>query len=253
MTVILETEALPYPGVHNIRCLGGYETDAGGRTQADAVWRGCALTGIESDHHEDLLGRGLSTVIDLRSEGEIISAPNPLAEDQRVIYVNIPLFDGLAPLDQMADAAGGAFNMGIRYVRALDECQGNISRVLRTIAAAGPGGVYFHCTAGKDRTGIIAALLLSNAGVTREVVVAEYALTERLGASLMDRLRGAIRDRGASPERTEQILASAPDTMRRVLDYLDTEYGGPVAYLDRIGIDDGLRARLSARMTGGGI
>jgi protein-tyrosine phosphatase len=253
MTVILETQALPYPGVHNIRCLGGYETEGGGRTRADAVWRGCALTGIGADHHEDLLSRGLSTVIDLRRDDEIAAAPNPLAEDSRVIYVNIPLFDGLAPLDQMAEEAGGQFNMGIRYVRALDDCQDNIARVLRTIAAAGPGGVYFHCTAGKDRTGIIAALLLSNAGVAREVVVAEYALTARLGASLMDRLRVAIRERGATPERTEQILASAPDTMQRVLDYLDTEYGGPVAYLDRIGIDAALRARLAARLTGSGV
>lgn len=251
MTVILETEALPYPGIHNIRCLGGYETDSGARTRADAVWRGCSLNGIDVEHREDLLSRGLATVIDLRRGDEIASAPNPLADDPRVIYMNIPLFDGLAPLDRMAEEAGGGFNMGIRYVRALDDCQDNMARVLRAIAAAGPGGVYFHCTAGKDRTGLIAALLLSNAGVPRDVVVAEYALTARLGASLMDQLRVAIRDRGASPERTEQILASAPETMENVFAHLDTSYGGPVAYLDRIGIDAGLRAQLAARMTGG--
>lgn len=250
MTVILETQALPYPGVHNIRCLGGYETETGGQTRPDAIWRGCSLNGIGADHREDLLSRGLATVIDLRRGDEIAAAPNPLADDPRVIYVNIPLFDGLAPLDRMAEEAGGGFNMGIRYIRALDECQANMAQVLRTIAAAGPGGVYFHCTAGKDRTGLIAALLLSNAGVPREVVVAEYALTTRLGASLMDELRVAIRDRGASPERTEQILASAPDTMRKVLGYLDDSYGGPVAYLDRIGIDATLRAQLAGRLTG---
>lgn len=249
MTVILETEALPYPGVHNIRCLGGYETQSGARTRANVVWRGCSLNGIEGLHREDLIGRGLATVIDLRRGDEIASAPNPLADDPRVIYVNIPLFDGLAPLDRMAEEAGGRFHMGIRYVRALDECQDNMARVLRAIATAGPGGVYFHCTAGKDRTGIIAALLLSNAGVAREVVIAEYALTARLGASLMDQLRDAIQDRGVSPERTQQILASAPDTMREVLEHLDTAYGGPVAYLDRIGIDADLRARLADRLT----
>lgn len=250
MTVILETEALPYPGVHNIRCLGGYETERGAQTRADAIWRGCALNGIALEDREDLLGRGLSTVIDLRRADEIAAAPNPLADDPRVIYVNIPLFDGLAPLDRMAEDAGAGFNMGIRYIRAFDECQANIAQVMRTIAGAGPGGVYFHCTAGKDRTGIIAALLLSNAGVAREVVEAEYALTARLGASLMDQLRVAIRERGASPERTEQILASAPETMRAVLTYLDDTYGGPVAYLDRIGIDAGVRAQLAGRMTG---
>ena len=241
---------MPYPGVHNIRCLGGYETDRGRRTREDAVWRGCSLNGIGASYHEDLLARGLSTVIDLRRGDEIADAPNPLADDFRVIYVNIPLFDGLAPLDRMAEEAGGGFNMGIRYVRALDECQANIAQVMRTIAAAGPGGVYFHCTAGKDRTGLIAALLLSNAGVARDVVVAEYALTARLGASLMDELRVKIQGRGASPERTEQILASAPDTMHKVLKHLDDTYGGPVAYLDQIGIDAALRAQLAGRMVG---
>ncbi len=250
MTLTLDTRALPYPGVHNIRCLGGYTTETGTVTRMDAIWRGCALTGIEAEHREDLLSRGLATIIDLRRADEIEAAPNPLADDPRVIYVNIPLFDGLAPIERMAEEVDGQFNMGIRYVRALDECKDNMARVMRTIAAAGPGGVYFHCTAGKDRTGLIAALLLSNAGIPREVVVAEYALTARLGASLMDELRVAIQARGNTAERTEQILASAPETMTRVLGHLDTTYGGPVAYLDLIGIDAPMRAALAARLVG---
>ncbi|MGI3168659.1 tyrosine-protein phosphatase [Pseudooceanicola sp. C21-150M6] len=243
----LTTKALPYAGVHNIRSLGGYET-AMGPTRADAMWRGCALNGISVEDREDLLGRGLSTIIDLRRDDEIASAPNPLADDPRVIYLNIPLFDGLAPLDQMAEEVGGKFDMGIRYRRALDECQDNMARVMRAIAAAGEGGVYFHCTAGKDRTGLIAALLLSNAGVAREVVVAEYALTADLGRPLMDQLRVAIGARGATPERVEQIIASAAETMEATLAYLDVEYGGPVDYLDRIGIGTEMRRQLAARL-----
>ena len=217
MSVTLPTKALPYPGVHNIRCLGGYATDRGHVTRADAIWRGCPLNGIAAEHHEDLLSRGLSTIIDLRRDDEIAHAPNPLANDPRVIYVNIPLFDGLAPIDQMAEESGGTFDFGVRYIRALDTCQDNMARVMRTIAHAGPGGVYFHCTAGKDRTGMIAMLLLANAGVARDVIEAEYALTATLGASLMDELRAIIIDRGQTQERTAQILASRPETMRRVL------------------------------------
>lgn len=248
MSVTLETKALPYPGVHNIRCLGGYATDRGTTTRVDAVWRGCALTGIAPEHHADLLSRGLSTIIDLRRDDEIAHAPNPLADDPRVVYVNIPLFDGLAPIDQMAEETGGTFDFAVRYIRALDDCQDNMARVMRTIAGAAPGGVYFHCTAGKDRTGMIAMLLLANAGVAREVIVAEYALTATLGASLMDQLRAIIIDRGQTPERTAQILSSRPDTMRRVLDHLDTTYGGPIAYLDRIGIAAAMREKLAARL-----
>ncbi|MBY6165371.1 tyrosine-protein phosphatase [Pseudooceanicola nitratireducens] len=248
MTVTLTTQALPYPGVHNIRCLGGYETDQGGTTRADAIWRGCALTGIAPDDHEDLLARGLSTIIDLRRGDEIAHAPNPLADDPRVLYVNIPLFDGLDPIDRMAEETGGQFDFGVRYRLALDTCQENMAAVLRTIAQAAPGGVYFHCTAGKDRTGLIAMLLLANAGVHRDVIAAEYGLTARLGASLMDQLRAIIIDRGQTPERTAQILASEPRTMLGVLDHLDATYGGPIAYLDQIGIDAALRAQLVARL-----
>jgi len=248
MAIPLTTEALPYPGTHNIRCLGGYETDRGMVTQADAIWRGCSLNGIEPEHHEDLLSRGLTTIIDLRRDDEIASAPNPLANDPRVVYVNIPLFDGLAPIDRMAEESGGTFDFAVRYVRALDECQDNMAQVLRTIANAAPGGVYFHCTAGKDRTGMIAMLLLANAGVPRDVIAEEYGLTARLGASLMDELREIIIDRGQTPERTAQILASEPATMHRVLDHLEATYGGPIAYLDQIGIDSTTREKLATRL-----
>lgn len=248
MPVTLTTQALPYPGVHNIRCLGGYATAEGATTRADAIWRGCALTGIDAPHREDLIDRGLATIVDLRRGDEIAHDLNPLADDARVIYVNIPLFDGLAPIDQMAEETGGTFDFGIRYIRALDECQDNMAAVLRTIAQAAPGGVYFHCTAGKDRTGMIAMLLLANAGVDRDTIAAEYGLTTHLGAALMDRLRGIIISRGQTPERTDQILSSHPETMLRVLDHLDQTYGGPVAYLDHIGLDSATRATLAARL-----
>jgi protein-tyrosine phosphatase len=162
--------------------------------------------------------------------------------------VNIPLFDGLDPIDRMAEETGGQFDFGVRYRLARDTCQENMAAVLRTIAQAAPGGVYFHCTAGKDRTGLIAMLLLANAGVQRDVIAAEYGLTARLGASLMDQLRAIIIDRGQTPERTAQILASEPRTMLGVLDHLDATYGGPIAYLDQIGIDAALRAQLVARL-----
>jgi protein-tyrosine phosphatase len=251
MTIALTTEALPYPGVHNIRSLGGYRTETGQMTRDDGYWRGCALTGIEAPHRDDLIGRGLRHVVDLRMLGEVDSNPNPLAGDPRVSYVNIPLYAGLAPIDQMAQEADrdeGGFDMGYRYRRALDECQDNIASVLGHIAEAEEGGVYFHCTAGKDRTGIIAALLLSNAGVPRDVVVAEYALTERLGKPLMDRLRSAIQERGASADRARRVIASEPHTMAKTLVHLDEKYGGPVAYLERIGLDEAARRRLAARL-----
>lgn len=246
----LTIQPLDYAGVHNMRCLGGHPAAGGAQTRADAIWRGCALQDVSQADRDDMIGRGMVRIIDLRRDDEIAHAPNPLAGDARVEYMNIAVFDGLAPVDDMAKEAPGDFDMGFRYRRALDECQDNIARVLRAVAEAPEGIVYFHCTAGKDRTGLIAALLLSNAGVAREQVVAEYALTTRLGASLMDVLRVAIMARTNDAKRVEQVLASPPQIMAETLAHLDENYGGPVDYLRKIGLTDAERGVLAARLLG---
>lgn len=246
----LDTQALPYSGVHNIRCLGGHPTAENGLTRADAYWRGCALQGVSVDDLENMIDRGMTSIIDLRRDDEIDNAPNPLAQDRRVGYRNIALFDGLAPIDSMAQEAPGEFDMGYRYRRALDECQDNMAEVLNHVAQAPDGIVYFHCTAGKDRTGLIAALLLSNAGVERERVIAEYALTATLGASLMDHLAVSVLENTGDPKRVARILASPPEIMRATLVHLDDNYGGPIAYLEQIGLGADIRARLAQRLVG---
>ncbi|WP_163846781.1 tyrosine-protein phosphatase [Pseudooceanicola aestuarii] len=246
-----EITRLPYAGAHNMRCLGGHPLSVGGVTRADAIWRGDALQDLSAEDLDAARARGLRRIIDLRRDTEIDAAPNPLADVAGVTYLNIPLFDGLAPIDHLPRAHADEFDIGARYRMALDDCGANIARTLRAIAEVEDDGIaYFHCTAGKDRTGLTAALLLENAGVARQDVIAEYALTSTLGASLMEVLRTHIEGRGNSPERTARILSSDPATMERTLDHLDTQHGGAATYLETIGLDRAERVRLREMLGG---
>ncbi|MFC5758855.1 tyrosine-protein phosphatase [Rhizobium sp. GCM10022189] len=222
-------------GAHNVRDLGGYATGAGGLTRWRSLLRGDALHGLSAADIEALVAQDVTTVIDLRNGHEIALQPNRLEGDARVVYANIPLFAALAPIDMgAADAAG--FDMGERYCQALDSCQPAIAEVLATIARAPDGIALFHCTAGKDRTGLIAALILANAGVDDAVIIEDYALTGSVSGPLLGQLRARALTRGASAAFVDTVLASAPESMARALHHLASRYGGAGSYMAQIGM-----------------
>jgi protein-tyrosine phosphatase len=102
---------------------------------------------------------------------------------------------------------------------------------LKTIAHARPGGVLFHCHAGKDRTGLIAAVLLAALGVPNEIIAQDYALTN---PSLEHKRETTLSDPALSPDRRRylSVLTSAhPDTIMLTLAYLDQHYGNTAGYL----------------------
>jgi protein-tyrosine phosphatase len=234
-------------GAYNVRDLGGYETRDGGVTCWHSIFRGDALHALSEADIALLRNHGLSTVIDLRNAAEIALEANPFDGHAQVRYVNISVFSALAPVEMMA-ADYVAFDMGDRYCQALDKCQTAIADVLATIAAAPKGAVLFHCSAGKDRTGIIAALLLANAGVDETVIIEDYALTGTISGPLIANLRMRALARGIPGELAEIVLASAPHSMARALVHLDRTYGGVNRYLSEIGLSGAEIAELQRRL-----
>jgi len=237
-------------GIHNIRDLGGHPLPGGGRTRSGVYLRGDALRGLDTAGLQTLLDGGLVSILDLRSDAEVTEGPNPLERHDAVTYRHLPIYNGLATIDAMAKARPEGFDMGIRYRTALGDCRENFAEALTHLSEAGEGATLFHCTAGKDRTGLIAALLLLNAGVAREDVVKDYAATTTHGAGLIDTLRQKARARGADPEHSERILASKPDTMRATLEWLDDTHGGATDYMRGIGVSAAAVERLRARLAG---
>lgn len=236
-------------GAHNVRDLGGYRTRDGRLTRWHSIFRGDALHALSDADMAVLHSHNLATVIDLRNAAEIALEANPFEGHARVRYVNTSVFSALAPVEMMA-ADYEAFDMGDRYCQALDKCQAAIAEVLARIAAAPEGAVLFHCSAGEDRTGVIAALLLANAGVDETTIIEDYALTGTISGPLIANLRVRALARGVPADLADIVLASAPQSMARALAHLDDAHGGVHSYMMRIGLSgvqiEMLRSRLIA-------
>ncbi|SEQ14411.1 protein-tyrosine phosphatase [Devosia sp. YR412] len=233
----------PLPDTHNIRDLGGYARATGGTTQWNRILRGEALHYLRDESVAQLTDQHLALVIDLRGPHETTVTPHPFIDHPTVAYRNIVLFNALAPI-AMAEAP---FDMSKRYCDALDTCGPQLAEVLRAIITAQPGIVLFHCTAGKDRTGVIAALLLALAGASRADIVADYALTAE-AEGLIGQLRQRAIAAGGQPEHIDRVLASDAGTMEIMLDHLDAAHGGINAYLASIGLTPSEVTQLTDRL-----
>jgi protein-tyrosine phosphatase len=235
-------------GAHNVRDLGGYPTACGNTTRWGTILRADALHELSPSDVDTLIGLRLRTVIDLRSDAELAREPSVFADHAGVRYHHIPIFDGLDPVEAMAAANGGPFELAIRYREAIDRCRPAIVTALLAVADAEDGVVLFNCTAGKDRTGIIAAILLGLAGVSTDDIAADYALTGTLSGGLMTRLRDRAAARGLDPSVATVLLSSEAETMLALLRHLDERHGGVAAYL-AAGVEDAaLVERLSRRL-----
>lgn len=212
-------------GAFNVRDLGGYAAAKGRTTRWRSLLRADALHELTPEDMDRLLQLGLRTVIDLRSDDELTHQPSPFAHHPDVLYHHIPLFGGLAPVDAMMKESG-ELDLSARYVAAADCCRPAIARVAATIALAEEGVVLFNCTAGKDRTGIVAAMLLSLAGVSSDEIAVDYALTQTIAAVLLNRLKARAIGRGFGEDAIRRLLSSEPATILALLSHVGDQYGG---------------------------
>ena len=174
---------------------------------------------------------GVTTVIDLRSPAELVSSPNPFAArgtGRGIAFVNVPLVDDAGMI--RLGAASGMFE---RYLIMLDE-RAEAFRNIFDVVAEADGGVVFHCFAGKDRTGLVAAMLLSLAGVADDEVAGDFAQTDERLASKYEEWIAAT-----APEERDEMrdeLRCPPDRILGVLAHLRARWGGVAQYLDSAGM-----------------
>jgi hypothetical protein len=215
-------------------------------TRRGAVVRSDDPSRLTAGGRAAVVAYGVRLIVDLRTPDEITEFPNPFAAPgpHGVVYRHLPFNPPdrapAPPLDRLAD----------EYTSMLDRSRTRVAAILRDIADAPPGCVLIHCVAGKDRTGLVAALLLELAGVPRDLVAEDYALTtEFLRARDEEWL---ARGPGSRREREEQYARyhARADVMREALAYLDATYGGPEAYLLGGGLTPDEITRLRARLVG---
>jgi protein-tyrosine phosphatase len=170
----------------------------------------------------------VSAVLDLRSDGEIARAPSPFAGGVGATYLHRPLID-----DKNMNNIGDAQDMLERYLFIIDTRPQAFADVFTTLAHT-QGTVLFHCFAGKDRTGLVAAMVLALTGVSPEHIAADYGETD---VQLAKQYEIWINE--AEPDRRESFrneLRCPPERILGVLDHLDSRWGGVAGYLEASGM-----------------
>jgi len=222
---------LDWDGCLNLRDLGGLPTENGATTAWGAFVRGDTLCGLTESGRKALRGYGIRTVIDLRSAEEITTEPNPFAALPDVVsYVHQPLNDP-ATESRLAVTASATE----RYLVMVDAAgtAGRLAAVFGSMASAPSGGVLFHCFAGRDRTGIVAALLLRLASVGIGTIVRDYEATD-------DRMRARydawlLTLTGTARERFLASLEQRGHPIRRSVEHIEERYGSVGSYLQEHG------------------
>lgn len=223
---------LSIPGLYNIRDLGGLPTTTGYQTAYRKFLRSDSPHAINENGVSQLVHLGIRTVIDLRYADECIRTPNPLANTPKVTYHNIPLMvHGV-----IENNAEDLTRLGAFYRYLLHSSQPAFARVFNTMAEQ-PGTTLFHCQVGKDRTGVVAALLLSLAGTPTAHIIDDYVATVTHIAPLLPELR-QHRPAQISEVQYERLLDARADFIIEFLDEITTQYDSTQNYLLRIGVSE---------------
>jgi protein-tyrosine phosphatase len=233
--------------VHNFRDLGGYLTGGGMQTRWGLLYRADGIGRLSSADFDAIRRLRLRTVIDLRSHAELVERGRCPHDELDVDYEHLPILDVLWPDTGVAHFGDDREFLLWAYREMLHVGSERFASAIRRLVKPGALPAVFHCTAGKDRTGLLAALVLSAVGVSRADVLADYHLT----APAMERMIAWAQQ--ASPEIAERLaatpafyFAAVPDALDHVLTDLCTAHGSIADYLRSIGVDDATLETLAA-------
>ena len=246
MTDTEQDRWLPFDGLSNARDVGGLPLDVGGHVRTGVLLRTESLEGLTSDDVALMTGlHGVRQVIDLRMDGEVLRAGRGALHAAGVETHRLPFIPeegrGLPEIDGDIDP------LVHNYLAYLLDKGPNVVAGVRLVAGLDQGATVVHCAAGKDRTGVLVALMLSAAGVPRDDVVADYALSATRIDEMFRRWSAAQGSPMPDPDELDRHRPRA-EVMAGFLAQLDERYGGPVGWLQANGLTDDELARLRARL-----
>jgi hypothetical protein len=220
--------------VHNFRDLGGLATGDGRRTKSGVFFRSDSFHAASPADIDHLFRRvGLATVIDLRSAPEVAAdRTNPLVPAS-VRYQHLPIAGG--PGGSIEGAPSG-LRLATRYMEYLDQHGPSVAGAVKALANANGAPSVVHCRAGKDRTGVVVAVVLSTLGVAPEAIAADYALTTIAMRKIMDELTASAHYAANVKRLPPEMYSSEAPTMTAFLGMVEDRHGGAVRWL----VDNGV-------------
>jgi protein-tyrosine phosphatase len=246
------TRTLLWDGCINVRDLGGIPTEDGGFTRTGEIIRSDNVGALSEAGWRALADHGVIRIVDLRWPEELAQDP-PRNVDIEVVHVSVlgPTLgeglDFLRTLDAHVDAVEDvADHYEFSYLEFLERNRDRFGQALGAVADA-PGTVVIHCMGGKDRTGLVAALLLRLAGVGYEEIGGDYALSgPNLAVTLGAWLEGAPNE--LERNRREKLSQTPATAMARVIVEIERRYGRVDGYLTAAGLKPDQIERLRARL-----
>lgn len=240
---------LAWDGCHNVRDLGGLPLAGGGETRYGAVVRADSLSQLTDDGWSEALDYGVQRVVDLRFAEErardVGTAP--------VEVVHVSLFGERDPVKDQAweDATRSTDDLtdvfAALYVDTIDDYPSQVVRAVMAVEEGGTGCVAVHCFAGKDRTGIVSALLLSLAGVEDEAIVRDFAASDEGVLRLCVGWLASAEDAAERGYR-KRVLTAPAAAMASTLAHVNARWGGAASYLLEHDADPESVERLRLRM-----
>ena len=235
---------LPVPGLSNCRDLGGYAAK-NGATRYGVVLRSEAPCGLPQAGIDWLRDYGVTETFDLRSEEEIRWRPSGLA--QAMPYRQISLSGGAETFEKK-NLPQGEFSWDKVYIKRAREHSGWIRDCVSACAEA-EGCVLYHCTTGKDRTGILTCCLLGAVGVSREDIAADYCLSQVYLQPMFAAMRdGSLTIRPGKTQFADYVFQTPYTAMVKFFDFFEAEYGGVRAYLLAAGVTEQALQRLEDKL-----
>ena len=240
---------IPLEGAYNFRDLGGLRSRDGRAVRPGLVFRSDRLTGLTDEDCARLADLGITRIFDLRSDLELAEHGTGQFSSEADRHRHVPLVSiSLSLSDPRIDWS--KVDLGARYLEMMVEGRGVIREIFEHLAKPEHGGTLFHCTGGKDRTGVVAAVLLRALGVDDETIVADYAVSEKYLASFVEASRALMEREGFDPQIVLYLCGSPAERMVKMLGDLDARWGSVESYLEWAGVDASTISALKTRLLG---
>ena len=231
MQLSREERLLKVESMTNVRDLGGYETQNGYYTKSHKFVRSTNPGNLSKDEKEYLYDYGIRVQVDLRSDFEVDQQPSALKGYKDIEYYNINLLQS-KNLNVLPSEVRNYHDLSGFYVFMLESNKEQFRQVFEIFYQHPYNAIMFNCSAGKDRTGVIAALLMDLAGCHEYDIVKDYSESYENNREMNASLAQMMND-----EEAKQYLRSSPRYMMELLDYLREHYGSAKEYLVQCGLE----------------
>jgi len=236
---------LPLEGAFNFRDMGGYPTTDGRRVKWRTLFRADGLDTLTGGDLSQLGPIGLRTVVDLRSAHEVAERGTFPVDDYPVTFHHLSVMDTTWDRDELARRPMSSTEfLHWAYTSMLADGAPRFATAFGLLAERDALPAVFHCAAGKDRTGLLAALLLGSLNVEREAIVADYALTEVAMPRFLERMRGHADGEAKADQSPRAFFAADAGAMELVLTDIEAAHGSVRSLMGTLGVTDETLQRL---------